>query len=331
MKKKNSKAIQYVVVFFIFLTGLVLGILLKSFQPIDNIQYKQRRVTGYEYINPLIDFEIVESTTKGELKKIERTLNSYVDNKISKEKSSKNISVYFQSLNSGAWVGINEKDTFSPASLLKVPLMIVHYKIAEEDPSYLQQEIVYERGEEFSQNFLPQKELVDGATYTLDELIDQLILYSDNAVIEEMGSLLVDERVDTLFSDLGVPNPFTVDSYDSINVKDYAGFFRILYNASYLNKEMSSKALKLLSETAFDIGLSAGIPTDVKIANKFGERSIELEGGKNLKELHDCGIIYHSSKPYLLCVMTRGTDFTLLTDSIKEISTIVYNLVDSDK
>lgn len=328
MKKKNSKAIQYIVMFSIFITGLVLGILLKSFQPIDNIQYKQRRVTGYEYINPLVDFEIVEPTTKGELKEIERALNAYVENRILKEKSFKNISIYFQSLNSGAWVGVNEKDTFSPASLLKVPLMIVHYKIAEDDSNYLQQEIVYEKGEESSQNFLPQKELVEGNTYTLDELINQLILYSDNAVIEETGSLLlVDESVDILFSDLGVPNPFTADSYDAINVKDYAGFFRILYNASYLNKEMSSKALKLLSETAFDIGLSAGIPTDVKLANKFGERSI----GKDLKELHDCGIIYHSSKPYLLCVMTRGTDFTLLTDSIKEISSIVYNLVDSNK
>ena len=45
-------------------------------------------------------------------------------------------------------------------------------------------------------------------------------------------------------------------------------------------------------------------------------------------QLHDCGIIYHKSRPYLLCVMTYGKYFLKEVDIIKEISAIVYQEVD---
>lgn len=64
------------------------------------------------------------------------------------------------------------------------------------------------------------------------------------------------------------------------------------------------------------------MPKDVEIAHKFGQRDVD---GVGLKQLHDCGIVYHPDGPYLLCVMTRGFDYDILSNVIGEISKRTYN------
>jgi len=112
-----------------------------------------------------------------------------------------------------------------------------------------------------------------------------------------------------------------------MNVVDYAAFFEILYNATYLNKEMSEKALAILTKSTFNYGLVGGVPIGVEVAHKFGERIFE-----EYKQLHDCGIIYKENNPYLLCIMTRGDmmegdNFNDLAMVIKKISEQVYNTI----
>jgi hypothetical protein len=53
----------------------------------------------------------------------------------------------------------------------------------------------------------------------------------------------------------------------------------------------------------------------------MGER--ELQNG--IRQLHDCGIVYLESHPYLLCIMTRGYDFEKLSKIISMISSQVYS------
>jgi hypothetical protein len=56
-------------------------------------------------------------------------------------------------------------------------------------------------------------------------------------------------------------------------------------------------------------------------SHKFGERKF-LDSGET--QFHDCGIVYLPKKPYLLCIMTRGTDLNKATKVIKNISQAVY-------
>ena len=122
-----------------------------------------------------------------------------------------------------------------------------------------------------------------------------------------------------IYTDLGVAIPGTRGTEDYMTVKEYASFFRILYNASYLNKEMSQKALDLLLRTDYKDGLIAGVPKNINVAHKFGERKMG-----EVDQLHDCGIVYAPQKPYLICVMTRGTDFQVQGRVIADISRFTY-------
>jgi beta-lactamase class A len=151
--------------------------------------------------------------------------------------------------------------------------------------------------------------------------MERMIIYSDNEAVDLLFATLGATAPDSVFRDLQV-----VSSKDNLNdnvisVKDYSSFFRILYNASYLNKQYSEKALHLLSKVTYKDGLVAGVPNGITVSHKFGERPGR---GQFAFQLHDCGIVYYPNAPYLLCVMTRGNDNKILSSIIAEISTMVY-------
>lgn len=276
--KKIEKSIAYIIMSFLFFVGFFLGILVKVLFPTEYTeQYRQTRSGGYEYINPLVDFESIESAKVGELFALQKELDEYVSNTTEDYNATKvsHISIYYKDLNSGGWIGVNENEKFSPASLLKLPIMIATYKLAEIDPTILTTEVEFRRKEErIYQIVEPEETLIEGQIYTIDTYIERLIKYSDNNAIEPILSSLEYTELANVYKDLGIPNPYETEAEDVMTVKDYASFFRILYNASYLNKDMSTKALKLLAETNYNNGITAGVPSNIKVANKFGEREL---------------------------------------------------------
>jgi len=119
---------------------------------------------------------------------------------------------------------------------------------------------------------------------------------------------------------------------DSLTLSAYASYFRVLFNASYLNEELSEKALRYLARSVFREGMASGIPSDVKIASKAGERVIKIVDSEGLPaevlQLHEFGIIYHPERPFLLGVTARGSDFRKLARVIRDITSLVSSEVD---
>ena len=110
-----------------------------------------------------------------------------------------------------------------------------------------------------------------------------------------------------------------------LTVQEYSRFFRVLFNASYLNSQLSEKALGYLAETDFKDGLLLAVPSLVQVAHKFGEYS---DGEEYSKQLHECGIVYYPDHPYLLCIMTKGSSFEDTDKTISDISKTVFQEID---
>jgi hypothetical protein len=64
------------------------------------------------------------------------------------------------------------------------------------------------------------------------------------------------------------------------------------------------------------------------VAHKFGERESRDLQGNTSYQLHDCGVVYYPKRPFLLCVMTKGTDSDVLTKVIQDISQSIYTSYD---
>ncbi len=266
-----------------------------------------------------------------------RALERKIENIISLKKASGELTtsgVYLRELDSGVWAGVNADAEFSPASLLKLPTMIAYFKYAERVPEILSKQVFYQ--DRLHQNkkeyFKPTDRILPGNSYSIEDLIRAMITHSDNN-----ATVLLDQNVDKnslleAYTDLGLPIPFTQEATaDFLSPRLYSYFLRLLYNATYLNRDFSERALLILSQSDFNKGLVAGVPSDVRVAHKFGERSVLSPDGKlKYSELHDCGIVYYPTNPYLLCVMTKGKDLDELAGVIKEISAVVYDAVSGE-
>ncbi len=233
------------------------------------------------------------------------------------------IAVYFRSFNDGVWIGVNEKERFAPASLMKVPVMMAYLKHAEKDPGILNREFEVETEDQHSQ-FVPSSiKLKKGEKRRVEDLIETMIRGSNNDAMATLVHKADVREVVKLYNQLGYAD--FVKQGDFLSLKAYAGTFRVLYNATYLNEAMSEKALRFLSETEFKKGIPAGLPSAVKVAHKFGEYGLP---NSPVKQLHDVGIVYHHENPYLIGIMTRGDDYDKLAHAIETVSSFIYTEVD---
>lgn len=286
------------------------------------------RKSKQDLIQPLLDCADFSAPTIKEIQNLEDSLNSYTLLKKSK-KEILELSIYYRTLNNGPWIGINADKKYCPASLLKVPFLIAALKQQEYDSSFLNKLVEYYPIDGiYTKNIDNNRYLNYGNRYSIYQLIQEMIINSDNNAMEIIVSNTWNDIFESVFYDLNIDYNAYGPEDRFVSPKQYAAYFRILYNATYLNPYMSNLALEMLTQTKFKNGIVSGIPKDVVVAHKYGERS--FINSKEL-ELHDCAIVYDNEQPYILCVMTRGYNFETQANIISEISKMIYNANQNSK
>lgn len=313
------------------LAGLFLGFcgstVLDNFEQTSRGGNEQVRLGVGKFTNPLLECEVAQGTINSQKINFEPELTRFVSMLTLGDGIDK-IGVYYRDLNNGPAFGVNQNENFVPASLLKVPLMISLLKAADDKPEVLNHKISFDTrqtDEYFDQQITPGDALEPGTGYSVLELMNRMIVYSDNEAAVLLAGAVGIENEGELFRLLGVDPSSISDPRATLTVRQYAAFFRILFNASFVSQKNSELGLEILSRTAFEGGLRKGLPKDIVVANKFGERKLE-SGTQNF---HDCGIVYFPKHPYLICIMTHGSKPEALKDVIAQISKFVYTQVKS--
>ena len=325
IQSQKSKMFLYIIaVFFAIGIWIYIG---------NNFMSQEKKDRNdFVFTNPALQTDLWENIMRWENINLEHIFTTYAEDKIAKW-DILNLSVYFRDLNNGSWFGTEEKEMFSPASLMKLPLLLAYYKQSEYDPGFLQKKLIFTINwtmDDYTQNIKPENRLVPWKEYTIEEIMRQMIIYSDNE-----ASIFLEKNINIaafkkVFMDIWLNFPAIISwNFDNnIRVVDYAAFFRILFNASYLNKENSQKVLWMLTQTTFKDGLIKGVnDTNIKVSHKFGERSIFGNNWIERMQLHDCGIVYYPNHPYILCIMTRWYEFETLKKVIENVSNITYKKI----
>lgn len=273
--------------------------------------------------NPLLKYAKFK-----ELRPFKAAISEKIDQAV-KNGEVDSVAVYFRSLSEGMWFGISEKEAFAPASILKIPIMMTYYRLAERDPALLRKKLRYlpDAPPDPAGN-LTEYSAVPGKYYTVDQLIGFMIAESDNSAATALTNDLPTWNFVETFDNFGIDITKTDVRGSFVSLKISASLLRVLYNASYLNEAFSERALEHLSKSTFRHGIRAGVPPEYLVAHKFGTRSVEA--GKQ-KQLHDVAIVYYPGNPYLLAIMTKGAgdDYSKLANLIKEISAITFREVAS--
>lgn len=292
--------------------------------------------SSYSLIDPILACDIGQPETFPELKPIKQAIASTIAAE-QKAGDVQDVSVYVRLLKSGKWFDINPDITYAPASLLKVFVMTSYYKQNEDYGGILNAPIVFQ-GSANALSKTPGEvipHLTNGATYSVRDVIRQMIIYSDNDALDTLLDHFDQHTLEAyrgIFNDLNIPLPEiqSEDHLQFMTVSEYATIFRVLYGATYLSRTDSQKALELLADVQYKDGIVAGVPGGITVAHKFGVKSIPATKTTTAtSELHDCGIVYYPEHPYLLCVMTRGKDFGSLQNDLAEISRTTYQAIDT--
>ncbi len=283
----------------------------------------------FRFIRQSLQPDVQDARKIRELKPFRYKVNALIDEKV-EEGEATSVAVYFRDLDNGNWFGIRDQETFSPESQVKIPLMIAYFKWAETNPLVLRKKLIAASSPGLNEpRFIrPPRTLQQGRSYTVNDLIFRMVAYGDNDAYALLNANIPAKHQQKIYRDLYVNyDPGKED--DVLSLSAYASFFRVLFNASYLSEEMSEKALRYLSRSSFRSGIAAGLPADIDVATKAGERTIETsDDGPDVVQLHEFGIIYHPGRPFLLGITVRGTDYDDLAGVIRDITKLIYTEVD---
>jgi beta-lactamase class A len=312
--------------------GFIMGYSIRKTIEVSTTYAIRDKVADYKFIKPLLAVGDSSALPTAGYQSLYNNLQDYIQKKSAVGDST---SVYFIDYAHGGRFAINAKDLYAPSSLMKVVVMIAYFKKAETDPGILDQKLLYQKNMEAaldSVQFSTPSTLEVGKSYPASDLIKAMIENSDNGAMNILIDNIGYPYLGRVYAVLGLTGPDANSTNYMISASDYSLFFRILYNGTYLNPDMSEKALSVLSKATFTKGISGPLPQDIVVAHKFGEH---IYGASSLEEvqaieLHDCGIIYVPNNPYFLCVMTHGSSLDALESRIQRISSLVYQNIISN-
>ncbi|HNY01017.1 MAG TPA: class A beta-lactamase-related serine hydrolase [Bacteroidales bacterium] len=269
------------------------------------------------YVDPLLLVDInSESTLFSQLKA--RLLQQIQQAK--SEGSIREASVYLKDMATSGWMGIDCESEFLPGSLMKVPVLLYYLRQEQEHPGTLKTRFAYEKPQsEFPSQEYKGESIRPGKSYTVEELLSYMIDESDNSATYILSKHLDHARYNQYFTDFGIAPYEAANTRYTISPRQYSKFFRLLYNATFINRELSAYALRLMTDSKFRDGLIKELPADIPVAHKFGERGMD-----NTMDFSESGIIYYHHRPYILTIMTRGSDAHRQAGVLSELSLEVF-------
>ncbi len=308
--KSNLSTKQKCIIFFLLLISFFAGVLFIG----------DKKQNSFSNPHPLIDPSrslISQENFFSTIEPLQKDLKEIV---AKHEKEGSKIGLYFEFLNTGANVSINQESRFWPASLSKMPTAFVVMKKIELGEWKLDNELIlyYEdRNDAFGDLYKKQV----GTRLTIEELLKELLINSDDTAHRILVRNLEGADFEEMLSALGMEDLYNKD-YDT-TAKEYSRIMRSLYTSSFLKREYSTMLLTWLSETPFNDFLGSGTPKDVVFSHKIGEHDPE-------STYLDSGIVYVLNRPYLLTVMidTKNSGGREKAKEImKEISKASYSYV----
>jgi len=310
----------------VFLGGIMIGRELGASYRTLGVESVRENSAEYEFVQPLLYVKVPEETSTSEYAHLKGAITSFAS-KAEGDKRAEKVSIYVRNLNTSQWVGANTDEKYAPSSMLKVATLIAVLKDVEQKPNLLQSKFTLLPPKKPIANtegtYPPENPITPGNTYTIQEMMEHMIMDSDNLANRALSNFLGDEKLQEVYDDLQLPWVGAV-SFPGYTTQEYSRLSRTLYNATYLSVHESERALDMLSKTNFTQGIVAGVPEGTKVSHKFGVYYSEERSGTK-RELHDCGIVYYPEHPYFVCIMTRGNDYQVLEGVIKDASALVWD------
>ena len=213
----------------------------------------------------------------------------------------------------GSGVAINAERVFYGASLYKLAVMYEAFRQAEAGQMSLSTELTV-TPEAVAEDLgtLEKAGIEAGDRLAVDQLIELMIVFSDNTSSVLLRDALGRSRIDQTLRALGLRSTSVGAPDLPTTAADMSVLIEAIATARGVSQGASRRMIELLLQQSVRGRIPAGVPGGVPVANKTG--TWEDAG-------HDVAIVYAPAGTYLLVVMS---DLTVRDDLIAALSREVY-------
>ncbi len=250
---------------------------------------------------------------------ITEELNSEINNLANHfEQDHNNFAFYYEDLNTGFTLSFNADQQIFAASIVKAPVAIYIYDLAQNGKVNLDDKLIYTKDYYLGGTGIIKDSPVK-TEYTIRELVKLSITKSDNIALKMLVTHFGINNIKNYWQKLGATSIYqNGELFGNINAKDGALTMRTLYTLQNNNNDLSRELLSYF--TSDDIGLSL-IKGNSTVAHKYGWSG---------NAIHDIALV-EDKNPYILVILTtkgEQADYeSIFTETSNYITTIhtLYN------
>lgn len=240
------------------------------------------------------------------------------------------VGIYFKDLSGGREWMYNPNQLMPSASLVKVPVMVgVYDKISKGELSLDQILTLTKETRKSGSGHLKWRK--NGEQFTVRELLEQMMAYSDNIaqemLIHEVGLKYLQEKFPALGlsstnitrQGLSLAHYTAVENYTT--AREMGQLLENIYNGKKFGKEASAQMIELMKGAKYNDRLPRYLPKGWVIAHKTGLLR---------RACHDCGIVYSPAGTYIICVLTSsGPSYRDSKRFISKVAAVSFRIFES--
>jgi len=219
--------------------------------------------------------------------------------------------IYFEDLEIKESFGINAKETYTAASLIKMPVMLTLYREAEAGRINLEEIYKLQATDKRPGAGALQYKSV-GYEISFRKMAELMGKQSDNTAFNVISQNLSAEKIQATINALGMKTTSYADNLTS--PEDMGIFFRKLYSERVVSDKSRDEILSFITDTIWEERIPVGVPKGIKVSHKIGTE---------LGVISDAGIVF-APKPFILVIMTEEANEIEAKKALPEITKKIY-------
>ncbi|MDD4586837.1 MAG: class A beta-lactamase-related serine hydrolase [Heliobacteriaceae bacterium] len=230
--------------------------------------------------------------------------------------------IYVEDLLTGSRFGIRDTQPFPAASIAKVPLVLFVYALAIDGRIDLEEKLTLTRSDlEPGAGGLKNQPL--GSTYSLRQLAKYCLEDSDNTATKMLMRRVGRTNFYVFLRITGAQVIPLGPGKDSLTcARDTGLYLKGIWVLQQLHPDYGREIMQNLINSKYNDRIPAGIPDDIKVANKTGWQT---------GIINDAAIVLLTGRPYILVVLSHHTQEKQAITAINFISRIVFQFQQSHR
>jgi len=221
--------------------------------------------------------------------------------------------IFYEDIGSKNSFGINEKEVFTAASLIKMPVLITLYREAEIGNINLDEVYKLQASDKREGAGALQNKPV-GFEISYRKIAELMGKQSDNTAFNVVANKLGTEKIQNTINALGMKNTSYAENLTS--PVEMGLLFRKLYLEKIISDKNRDEILSFITDTIWEDRIPVGVPEGINVSHKIGTE---------VGVISDAGIVF-GPKPFILVIMSQEVNEIEARKALPEITKKIYEM-----